>query len=312
MVRSTQVQESQAREVRQLSRQLIRQLGMLAGAVGKLPLSPVQAHALIELGQQSLSIKQLAHLLNIDKSNASRAVTHLVEKKLVETRVHQRDSRSLQASLTPRGRTMLERLDEQQDNYFLQVLAQLTDEEAGQIALSLGRFQRAIVQAKAQDGIEIRPLTPDDDVAIAAVIREVSAEYGLTPDKGYGVADKTLDCLSEVYSVPGAAYWVICQDGQVLGGGGIAPLASEPGVCELQKMYFLPVIRGKGLARRLANHSLAFARQEGYQACYLETTAVLHEAVKLYESLGFEHLTAPMGNTGHDACEIPMLKRLIP
>lgn len=299
-----------AREIRQLSRQLVRQLGMLSGACGQLPLSPVQAHALLELGQQSLSIKQLALVLNIDKSNASRAVTHLVEKKLAETKVNNRDSRSLQASLTAKGRAMLVKLDEQQDSYFHQVLSQLSNEESQQIALALGRFQRAIIQSKAQDGIEIRPITQDDNAAIAAVIRAVSAEYGLTPDKGYGVADPTLDCLSEVYSVPGAIYWVILDKGEVLGGGGIAPLASEPGVCELQKMYFMPAIRGKGLARRLANHALAFAREAGYRECYLETTAVLIEAVKLYESLGFEHLTAPMGATGHDACEMPMLKRL--
>ncbi|MCH4294839.1 bifunctional helix-turn-helix transcriptional regulator/GNAT family N-acetyltransferase [Shewanella sp. 3B26] len=299
-----------AREIRQLSRQLVRQLGMLSGACGQLPLSPVQAHALLELGQQSLSIKQLAQVLNIDKSNASRAVTHLVEKKLAETKVNNRDSRSVQASLTAKGRAMLVKLDEQQDAYFHQVLSQLSDEDSRDIAQALGRFQRAIIQSKAQDGIEIRPLTPEDDAAIAAVIRAVSAEYGLTPDKGYGVADPTLDCLSKVYSVPGAIYWVILDKGEVLGGGGIAPLASEPGVCELQKMYFMPAIRGKGLARRLANHALAFARETGYRECYLETTAVLIEAVKLYESLGFEHLTAPMGATGHDACEIPMLKRL--
>ncbi|MGL4939216.1 MAG: MarR family transcriptional regulator, partial [Shewanella sp.] len=54
------------------------------------------------------------------------------------------------------------------------------------------------------------------------------------------------------------------------------------------------------------------ARQTGYQSCSLETTAVLTEAVKLYEHLGFQHLSTPLGNTGHDACEIPMLLALQP
>ncbi|QSX40006.1 bifunctional helix-turn-helix transcriptional regulator/GNAT family N-acetyltransferase [Shewanella cyperi] len=301
---------SLARRIRGLSRLVVRQLGILSSACGALPLSPVQAHALIELGQQELSIKQLAQLLNIDKSNASRAVSKLTEKRLVQTRVNHRDSRSLQVQLTPRGRTMLEKLDQQQDTLYHQVLAQLSREESQQIAQSLDRFHRAILQAKAQEGFEIRPLQAGDDAAIAAVIRAVSAEYGLTADKGYGVADPTLDCLSQVYGGEGACYWVINLDGEVLGGGGIAPLANEPGVCELQKMYFMPQIRGKGLARRLANHALAFAVEAGYRACYLETTAVLSEAVKLYESIGFEHLPGPLGNTGHDACEMPMLKQL--
>ncbi|MGL4222438.1 MAG: GNAT family N-acetyltransferase, partial [Shewanella sp.] len=93
---------------------------------------------------------------------------------------------------------------------------------------------------------------------------------------------------------------------------GIAPLANNAGICELQKMYFMPEIRGKGLAKRLALLALDFARQTGYQSCYLETTAILKEALKLYEHLGFYPLSAPLGNTGHDACEIPMLLPLQP
>ncbi len=72
----------------------------------------------------------------------------------------------------------------------------------------------------------------------------VSAEYGLTADKGYTVADPNLDELYELYSQPGSAYWVVEQE-EVVGGGGVAPLAcSEPDICELQKMYFMTSARG--------------------------------------------------------------------
>jgi putative acetyltransferase len=75
----------------------------------------------------------------------------------------------------------------------------------------------------------MRRITEQDNPAIAAVIRTVSAEYGLTADKGYTVSDPNLDELFQLYSQPGHAYWVIEQDGQVVGGGGIAPLlCSEP------------------------------------------------------------------------------------
>lgn len=96
----------------------------------------------------------------------------------------------------------------------------------------------------------MRRLTLLDNPAIARVIRQVSAEYGLTADKGYTVADPNLDELYQVYSQPGHAYWVVEYEGEVVGGGGIAPLTgSESDICELQKMYFLPAIRGKGLAK---------------------------------------------------------------
>ncbi|HFV5799682.1 TPA: N-acetyltransferase family protein, partial [Escherichia coli] len=64
----------------------------------------------------------------------------------------------------------------------------------------------------------MRRLTLQDNPAIARVIRQVSAEYGLTADKGYTVADPNLDELYQVYSQPGHAYWVVEYEGEVVGG----------------------------------------------------------------------------------------------
>lgn len=157
----------------------------------------------------------------------------------------------------------------------------------------------------------VRPILAADNLAIANVIRDVSAEFGLSADKGYTVSDPNLDHLYELYSQPRSAYWVVEVDGNIAGGGGIAPLSGgDTDLCELQKMYFLPLLRGKGLAKQLALQALEFARQQGFGRCYLETTASLTSAVGLYEKLGFEHIDGPMGNTGHVDCEVTMLKIL--
>lgn len=157
----------------------------------------------------------------------------------------------------------------------------------------------------------LRRIAPDDNAAIAQVIRQVSAEYGLTADKGYTVADPDLDELYQVYSKPGFAFWVVEYDGKVVGGGGVAPLlCSQPDICELQKMYFSSVVRGKGLAKKLALMAMDHARQQGFKQCYLETTAFLKEAVGLYEHLGFVHIDEALGCTGHVDCEVRMLKPL--
>lgn len=299
-----------ASQLRRLSRQLIRQLGLLDAACGSQPLSPVQAHTLIELGQSQYSIKQLAELLNIDKSNASRAVSHLVDKGFAKSQANPRDNRSLVVQVTTKGRKQLIKLNEQQNQLFSDIMAQLPQEHITELELSLSRYNKALVQSKVQQGYVIRTLTSDDNAQMATVIRQVSAEYGLTADQGYGVADKTLDCLSEVYQAGNSHYWVIELDGKILGGAGIAPLAGEVNICELQKMYFSGELRGKGFAKRLALQAINFATEQGFADCYLETTANLIEAIKLYESLGFQHLDRPLGNTGHNACEITMLKPL--
>lgn len=159
--------------------------------------------------------------------------------------------------------------------------------------------------------LTLRRIAKTDNAAIADVIRQVSAEYGLTADKGYTVADPNLDALYQLYSQPAHAYWVVEQEGNVVGGGGVAPLqCSEPDICELQKMYFLPSVRGQGMAKKLALIALDHAREQGFRRCYLETTAFLKEAIGLYQHLGFEHIDGPLGCTGHVDCEVRMLKAL--
>lgn len=95
------------------------------------------------------------------------------------------------------------------------------------------------MNVEAPVDIIMRRMTAADNAAVARVIRQVSAECGLTADKGYTVADPNLDVLYTQYSKPGYAYWVIELDGEVVGGGGIAPLVgSETDICELQKNVF--------------------------------------------------------------------------
>lgn len=300
------------RPLRALSRDLVRELGMLSQQCGELALSPLEAHLLIELESGPATNQQLAERLRIDKSNASRPLARLAERELISWHPHPSDGRSKEARLTIAGQAQLLDLHQEMDSAMEETLAQLTLAEREQLWTGLRLYRSALSRARRQQGYRIRPITAADNPHIAAVIRAVSAEYGLTADKGYGVADPNLDRLHETYQGAQSRYWVIeGPDGTILGGGGIAPLAGEEGqVCELQKMYFMPSLRGLGLGRRLVLQALDEARALGYQRCYLETTAVLREATALYESLGFEHLPGPLGCTGHDACEICMVLAL--
>lgn len=57
--------------------------------------------------------------------------------------------------------------------------------------------------------LRLRKLTVADNPAIASVIRQVSAEYGLTADKGYTVADRTLtSCIKCIVSTAMHIGWL--------------------------------------------------------------------------------------------------------
>ncbi|PPA29256.1 MarR family transcriptional regulator [Aeromonas jandaei] len=296
------------RPLRALSRDLVRELGMLYQHCGQLALTPIEAHLLIELESAPATNQQLAEKLRIDKSNASRPLARLAERDLISWHPHPSDGRSKEARLTAEGQATLLTLHREMDHAMEEMLAQLSQSEREQLWSGMLLYRSALSRARRQQGYHIRPITEADNPHIATVIRTVSAEYGLTADKGYGVSDPNLDKLYQTYQEEASRYWVIeGPDGYILGGGGIAPLAGEEGVCELQKMYFLPALRGLGLGKRLVLQALDEARTLGYRRCYLETTEVLREATSLYESLGFEHLPGPLGCTGHGDCEICML-----
>ena len=148
----------------------------------------------------------------------------------------------------------------------------------------------------------IRPITANDDAAMAAVIRTVMPEFGAVGD-GFAINDPEVDWLSRAYAEPRCAYFVIERDGRVLGGAGVAPLTGgDPDVCELRKMYFLPQARGAGAGAAMMTRCLDAARQIGFKRCYLETLSGMDAAMRLYERSGFRRIAGSMGATGHGGC----------
>ena len=161
-----------------------------------------------------------------------------------------------------------------------------------------------------KDSVNIRPVKKEDNPQLAEVLRKVLLEMGV-PKKGTAYEDKALDCMFETYNKSYKSYFVVTKGDEILGGAGIAPLEqADPDICELQKMYFLPVVRGKGIGSAMMQTCLDFARTRGFKKCYLETMPTMHEARKLYKKTGFTDLDGAMGDTGHYNCKAWMIKNL--
>lgn len=139
---------------------------------------------------------------------------------------------------------------------------------------------------------------------MAQVIRGALEEHGLTsPQSAYG--DPEVFHMTAAYAGEGSAYFVAEWEGEVAGGAGYGPLLGGDGtVCELRKMYLAPSSRGKGIGKLLLERILSEAKVAGYATIYLETVPHMEAARRLYERLGFARLDAPMGETGHGACDV--------
>ncbi|MGF1457514.1 MAG: GNAT family N-acetyltransferase [Leptolyngbyaceae cyanobacterium] len=155
---------------------------------------------------------------------------------------------------------------------------------------------------------EIRQIQPQDSLSMASIIRQVLAEFGANRP-GFAWADPELDYLHRAYAAENAVYYVVVVDRAVVGGGGIAPFACEyEQICELQKMYLLPQMRGQGMGKALIQQLLTTAQTLNYQGCYLETFDAMKDAIRLYKKAGFRAISTPLGNSGHSSCNLYFLR----
>jgi len=151
--------------------------------------------------------------------------------------------------------------------------------------------------------MKIRPIEKKDDKIIEGIIRDCLTEYGAAGRMDTAWGDPYLDRFSEIYVNDNDSYWVAENDeGQVVAGVGIGPLAGAEGICEMQKMYCKVEYRGTGIANKLMETALEFARAH-YKQCYLETMENMERAKSFYEKYGFVHTCDTIGSTGHCGCD---------
>lgn len=159
--------------------------------------------------------------------------------------------------------------------------------------------------------ITLRPIQPTDNVELAKIIRASLEEFNV-PKQGTVYSDPTTDALFELFDqTPGSCYFVVHEDGVLLGGCGVYPTLGLPdSYAELVKLYLTSASRGKGIGQMLMNKCFEAAANLGYTHLYLESFPQLAKAVSLYHKAGFKSIGHALGNSGHFACTIWMVKEL--
>jgi putative acetyltransferase len=159
--------------------------------------------------------------------------------------------------------------------------------------------------------VTLRNIKREDNEELAQIIRASLVEFDV-PKQGTVYSDPTTDQLFELFTnTPNSCYFVAEEDGQLIGGCGVYPTEGLPtGYAELVKLYLTGATRGRGIGRILIEKCFEAAGELGYTHLYLESFPQLAKAVGMYEKTGFKHLNNALGNSGHFACTIWMVKEL--
>ncbi|QRP62659.1 GNAT family N-acetyltransferase [Rhodanobacter sp. FDAARGOS 1247] len=143
-----------------------------------------------------------------------------------------------------------------------------------------------------------------------AIVRELFLDYmdSLGIDLSFQDVAAELAQLPGKYAPPRGAI-LIARDGagSVQGCVALRPW-SEPGTCEIKRLYVRPGARGQALGRRLAEAVIAAAARAGYVRVLLDTLASMTAARQLYVALGFRPVAPyydnPLPDTLYMALEL--------
>lgn len=136
------------KEFRELTRILERNLELLNTSDCCLgDITSAQCHALVEIGRmKDLMLKNLAEILRVDVSTASKVVEELVKKELVLREPSRTDRRSVQINLTETGYRLFNQIELDMNQIFANVFTLIEEKERDILLQALNIYNQAIEQ----------------------------------------------------------------------------------------------------------------------------------------------------------------------
>jgi DNA-binding MarR family transcriptional regulator/GNAT superfamily N-acetyltransferase len=291
----TQSRDSTILELREFSRKLVRELGFMRSTLADSDLAPSAVHAILEIGATpGIQARDLAHLLRLDKSNASRQVAKLETAGLIERTASSDDARSSELYLTKAGQQLRKKIDKFATDQVSSALRKLAPSDQQSLVRALSLYASALEQdndAKepqhaAVSGPQIvegyQPGCIGDVASLHARYYSEHSGFGVYFEKlvATGLAE-----FSELLPDPDRQLWLVVDNGRTLASIAIDGNAKTR-VAHLRWFIVDDSLRGLGIGRQLMTRAMAFV-DERFDETYLWTFKGLDAARHLYEAFGF-------------------------
>jgi DNA-binding MarR family transcriptional regulator/ribosomal protein S18 acetylase RimI-like enzyme len=260
-------------QLRRFNRLLTQRIGLVDERYLGTGLSFAHARLLYELASLApLASHHLRRLIALDAASMSRGLTALATSRYVRRTIDPSDARKRILDLTPRGRGVLEQLDQRSDARVGGLVAGLPPADGKRLSEMLDLARRLLMKSMVR--IEARSAR-DADVraAQAAYLGEIARRFGRPLDPWN---QGTIHALVSL---------VVMEGRRPIGCGALRELS--PGVGEIKRMWLHPDARGIGLGARLLGELEEAARRKGHREIRLDTNARLGEAMSLYEAAGY-------------------------
>lgn len=273
--------------IRAFNRLYTGRFGLLSRSYLRSGFGVSEARLLYDLGESpGAEARALARALGLDEGQVSRTVAAFVKRGLVERGTDEGDARRRPLRLTAAGQEFLAGLRAQSRAAVAESLSGLPDGRGARLAALLGRATRLMI---APDAVDLRSLQPGD---AGWVIGRHGALYA--QDEGYDqrfeslVAGIVAGFLDRGDTGRERGWIAVDATGDRLGCiFCMAEGPDQPDIARLRLFLLEPDARGTGLAQRMIETCLGFARDAGYRHIRLWTHESHRAAGRLYERNGF-------------------------
>lgn len=296
----------QVNDIRVSSRIIVRELGFLGRHIAGANLSASAVHALVELGNGTVStISALAHLLKLEKSTVSRLIKGLIEKGLITSHVDDIDARTSQLKLTKKGMHQLQEIEIYAQKQVSDALLSIPSEKRKNVKNGLMLYAEALQSAATVksnlDSLKSRIKIISGPVpGLLGRIVEMHGTF-YSANHGFGINFESLIAqqvseflgrinkpLNVIYcaEINGKLIGSIAVDGEDLGAG----------IAHIRWFIVDDDARGNGIGSALFSKALGFIDKAGFKETRLWTFKGLDAARHLYEQEGFSLNREKVGN----------------
>ena len=273
--------------VRRFSRFYTRQLGVLDQGILHSSYTLAEVRVMYEIAHgEDVSAVDLTEQLRIDPGYLSRIIRKLERLKLIKRVRCTEDRRRSILALTAKGAVEFRRLDIQQDRDVGLLLRGLGPQRRRKLVAAMRLVEEDFgTNQEPAAPVRLRSAEPGD---LGWIVHRFSRlfweEYRYDQRFEALVAGIASDFLKRAGDERQHC-WLAERDGEIL--GSVLLMEKSKTVAQLRLLYVEPPERRRGLAQRLVNEAIAFARAAGYRQLMLWTQSEEAEARRLYQRLGF-------------------------
>ena len=284
---------AQIAAVRRFNRFYTRQIGLLRKSYLGSPYSLTEARVLYELAQhKDVTAVELARNLDFDAGYLSRVLMRFEKRGLLSRTPSLYDRRQANLTLTAKGRKALAPLDGRSAGQSAAMLDPLRREDRPRLIEAMRTIETLLTpEASPPAPFTLRAHQPGD---VGWIIHRHGVLYA--QECGWGapfealIADLGAKFLRE-FDATCERCWIAEKDGVRV--GSVLLVKASADTAQLRLLLVEPEARGLGIAKRLVEECVGFARASGYRKIMLVTQADLDAAQHIYAKAGFQVVAEP-------------------